>query len=170
MGKKRLRKLVILRGLPGSGKTDKAKALSEMYEDGVIVSTDDYFRDYPGGNIVNFDTRKLWKAHEEAREKALDAMRRKINPVIIDNINIGFWEMYPYVLMGFHRGYFIEFVPMMDYTIEELYGFNKGRIRYEKFEQWESSYRNVKHIYQILYEKHSLRKWKNKKEKLENRW
>ena len=40
-----------------------------MYEDGVIVSTDDYFRDYPGGNIVNFDTRKLWKAHEEAREK-----------------------------------------------------------------------------------------------------
>lgn len=30
---------------------------------------------------------------------ALAAMSRKENPVIIDNMNIRFWEMYPYILM-----------------------------------------------------------------------
>ena len=30
--------------------------------------------------------------------------------------------IYLFLFQGFHRGYFIEFVPMMDYTIEELYG------------------------------------------------
>lgn len=164
MGKRRWRRLIILRGLPGSGKTIKAEALLDQYGSGVIVSADDYFRNGPNGEIVNFDPRKLQIAHEEAQDKALAAMSRKENPVIIDNINIRFWEMYPYVVMGFHRGYFIEFVTLMDYSIDELYGFNRRRIRYEKLEEWESSYRPVKHIYKILFDREARLRW------AEERW
>ncbi|XP_076130739.1 NEDD4-binding protein 2-like 1 [Alosa pseudoharengus] len=166
MGRRRWRKLIILRGPPGSRKTDKANELLNDFKErgiyGIIVSADDYFRN-PNGEIVDIDPRELWEAHKEAREKAFDAMLRKANPIIIDNTNMEFQYMYPYVFMGFRRGYWIEFVDLMDEDVSpyDSYRRCKEKIPLEKFEKWKASYRKVKHIYQILYDPVSRCKWKN---------
>ncbi|KAG5284707.1 hypothetical protein AALO_G00029610 [Alosa alosa] len=166
MGRRRWRKLIILRGLPGSRKTDKANELLKYFKErgmyGIIVSADDYFRNGPNGEIVNFDARKLYEAHKEAREKAWDAMLRKENPIIIDNINMEFQYMYPYVFRGFRKRYWIEFVDLMDDNVPtyDSYRRCKGKIPLEKFEKWKASYRKVKHINQILHDPVSKSKWK----------
>ncbi|XP_062391689.1 NEDD4-binding protein 2-like 1 [Sardina pilchardus] len=163
MGRRRSRKLIIIRGLPGSGKTRKAKQLLNEYGGGIIVSADDYFRNGPDGEMVDFHPSKLRVAHERAMEKASDAMSRKENPVIIDNINMEFQYMYPYVFMGFRRGYWIEFVDLVDEEAspDEYYRRCQERIPLEKFEKWLDAYRRVRHIYQILYDPVSRRRWKN---------
>ncbi|XP_062391691.1 NEDD4-binding protein 2-like 1 [Sardina pilchardus] len=163
MGRRRWRKLIIMRGLPGSLKTDKANELLKEYDGGIIVSADDYFRNGPNGEMVNFDPSKLWVAHMKAQRKASDALSRKENPVIIDNINMEFQYMYPYVFMGFRKGYWIEFEDLMDEEASpnDFHRRCKYKIPLEKFEKWKASYRRVRHIYQILRDPESRRKWKN---------
>lgn len=53
--------LVLLRGLPGSGKSFLARTLQEDNPGGVILSTDDYF--YINGQY-QFDVKYLGEAHE----------------------------------------------------------------------------------------------------------
>ncbi|EDO49718.1 predicted protein, partial [Nematostella vectensis] len=91
--------LILMRGLPGSGKTSLAK---QLRANGVIYSTDDFFVN--NGNY-EFDLMKLSDAHEWNKKRALKAMEEGISPVIIDNTNTQSWEMRPYVLMAQRLGY-----------------------------------------------------------------
>lgn len=59
--------LVLVRGLPGSGKTTFAKSLP-----GVHISADDYFYDDAGN--YNFDPTKLGAAHNECQDRVDCAM------------------------------------------------------------------------------------------------
>ncbi|XP_046561488.1 uncharacterized protein LOC124270515 [Haliotis rubra] len=94
--------LVLLRGLPGSGKSYLA---GEIVFDGVILSTDDYFLRC-GEYRYNQD--QLTEAHTWNKQRACDAMERHVSPVIIDNTNTMDWEMLPYVKMAVARGYDVE--------------------------------------------------------------
>uniref|UniRef100_A0A3B5L9C6 NEDD4 binding protein 2-like 2 n=1 Tax=Xiphophorus couchianus TaxID=32473 RepID=A0A3B5L9C6_9TELE len=75
--------LILLRGLPGSGKTTLARELLSTGPSGIILSTDDYF--------------------------VSDAMHDGCSPIIIDNTNLQAWEMKPYVKMALDRGYKVDF-------------------------------------------------------------
>ncbi|XP_052089601.1 uncharacterized protein LOC127726317 isoform X2 [Mytilus californianus] len=86
-----VRVLIILRGLPGSGKSTLAR---ELKGNGDIFSADDYFMN---GDVYCYDQRKLTDAHDHCRRKALEAVRKDVSPVIIDNTNTQVWEMCPYV-------------------------------------------------------------------------
>ncbi|NWT85051.1 N4BP2 protein, partial [Lanius ludovicianus] len=89
--------LVLLRGVPGSGKSYLARNLLEDNPGGIILSTDDYF--YKHGNYL-YDPDCLGEAHDWNRKRAKEAFEMRISPIIIDNTNIQAWEMKPYVTLA----------------------------------------------------------------------
>ncbi|XP_031198326.1 NEDD4-binding protein 2 isoform X2 [Mastomys coucha] len=98
--------LVLLRGLPGSGKSFLARTLQEDNPGGVILSTDDYF--YINGQY-QFDVKYLAEAHEWNQNRAKEAFEKKVSPVIIDNTNLQAWEMKPYVALSQKHKYKVLF-------------------------------------------------------------
>ncbi|NXU17656.1 N4BP2 protein, partial [Pardalotus punctatus] len=89
--------LVLLRGVPGSGKSYLARSLLEDNPSGIILSTDDYF--YKHGQY-HYDPDCLAEAHDWNRKRAKEAFEMRISPIIIDNTNIQAWEMKPYVTLA----------------------------------------------------------------------
>ncbi|NXI53768.1 N4BP2 protein, partial [Chloroceryle aenea] len=89
--------LVLLRGVPGSGKSYLARALLEDNPGGIVLSTDDYFcKD----GQYHYDPDCLGEAHDWNRKRAKEAFEMRISPIIIDNTNIQAWEMKPYVTLA----------------------------------------------------------------------
>lgn len=93
-------KLVIVRGIPGSGKTFTAKQIAGT--EGLIFSTDNFF--IKDGKY-EFKPNLIGKAHEWNYDCAEQAMKEKRPLVIIDNTNTTAWEMKKYVLAGRKYGY-----------------------------------------------------------------
>ncbi|NXK99237.1 N4BP2 protein, partial [Mesembrinibis cayennensis] len=98
--------LVLLRGVPGSGKSYLARTLLEDNPAGIILSTDDYF--YKHGQY-HCDPNCLGEAHDWNRKRAKEAFERRISPIIIDNTNIQAWEMKPYVTLALQFKYKVMF-------------------------------------------------------------
>ncbi|NWS14586.1 N4BP2 protein, partial [Pachyramphus minor] len=89
--------LVLLRGVPGSGKSYLARNLLEDNPGGIILSTDDYFNKH---GQYHYDPSCLGEAHDWNRKRAKEAFEVGISPIIIDNTNIQAWEMKPYVTLA----------------------------------------------------------------------
>ncbi|NWQ72760.1 N4BP2 protein, partial [Columbina picui] len=89
--------LVLLRGVPGSGKSYLARTLLEDNPGGIILSTDDYFSKH---GQYHYDPDYLGEAHDWNRKRAKEAFEMRISPIIIDNTNIQAWEMKPYVTLA----------------------------------------------------------------------
>jgi predicted kinase len=98
--------LTLLRGVSGSGKSQRANAIAQSC-DGVIVTTDDFWNDEEGN--YNFDYSLIGEAHNWAREKA-DRVMAWGESVIIDNTNARWWEMFPYLEMAKKYGYPVEVI------------------------------------------------------------
>lgn len=97
------KKLYIMRGLSGSGKSTLAKKLGS---NGIVLSTDDFFMQ---DDEYRFDARKLGEYHKANQERAIEAMRKGISPIVIDNTHTQAWEAKPYVQAGLKYGYDVEF-------------------------------------------------------------
>ncbi|XP_064481786.1 uncharacterized protein LOC135394760 isoform X2 [Ornithodoros turicata] len=93
--------LVLLRGLPGSGKTTLAE---KIRGGGVVLSTDHFFykRD-----AYKFDKTRLPEAHEWNKGRVKRAVEEGRTPVIVDNTNIEAWEMMPYVAIALRGRYHV---------------------------------------------------------------
>ncbi|XP_050566219.1 NEDD4-binding protein 2-like 2 isoform X3 [Cygnus atratus] len=98
--------LLILRGLPGSGKSTLSRILLGESCDGIVLSTDDYFRQQDG---YMYNVVQLGDAHDWNQKRAKQAMEQGRSPVIIDNTNTQAWEMKPYVEVALEKGYRVEF-------------------------------------------------------------
>jgi NEDD4-binding protein 2 len=99
------KKLVIMRGLPGSGKTTLAKQIAG--ESGLIYSCDDFFTK---DGIYTFNPKKLTESHEWNQQRATISMEKGEPLIIIDNTNTRKWEAKPYVKSAVDNGYEVEFV------------------------------------------------------------
>jgi ABC-type oligopeptide transport system ATPase subunit len=100
--------MIINRGLPGSGKSTLSKKIYHLYgsENGsIICSGDDFFVTETGE--YKFDASKLADAHTHAQNKASDACRNSISPVIIDNTNIKYWEVNKYLSIARSHNYIV---------------------------------------------------------------
>ena len=100
--------LIIMRGIPGSGKSTKAK---ELVGNGSIHSTDDVIEaigDYNAffaNMVANKDFSPLSKVHNTNFQNAVTSMKNGTTPVIIDNTNIRPNEAKNYVEAALNLGY-----------------------------------------------------------------
>ncbi|XP_054066119.1 uncharacterized protein LOC128913098 isoform X2 [Rissa tridactyla] len=127
--------LLILRGLPGSGKSTLSRILLGQSRDGMVFSTDDYFRQQDG---YTYNAAQLGDAHEWNQKRAKQAMEQGKSPVIIDNTNTQAWEMKPYVEVALEKGYRVEFHEpdtWWKFDPEELEKRNKHGVTREKIAQ-----------------------------------
>uniref|UniRef100_A0A8B9MBD4 NEDD4-binding protein 2-like 2 n=1 Tax=Accipiter nisus TaxID=211598 RepID=A0A8B9MBD4_9AVES len=127
--------LLILRGLPGSGKSTLSRILLRQSCDGIVFSTDDYFRQQDG---YTYNAAQLGDAHDWNQKRAKQAMEQGKSPVIIDNTNTQAWEMKPYVEVALEKGYRVEFHEpdtWWKFDPEELEKRNKHGVTREKIAQ-----------------------------------
>ena len=89
--------MVILKGLPGSGKTFTSEQLKRVYPNAIICSAYKYFLD---GNDVH-DSRRL------CQKDAENAAQRNERIIIIDNDNIKCWEVCQYTRICRKYNYFV---------------------------------------------------------------
>jgi predicted kinase len=105
--------LILLRGLPGSGKTTLAKLLSEdnTYP---IFSVDDFFTNAETGEYVfNFSDNHL--AYKQCELLAKDAMRQNISKIFVHNTFTLDWELEPYFKLANEFNYKLFIVTVENY-------------------------------------------------------
>ena len=140
--------LVIMRGIPGAGKSTKAKSLVGK---GKIHSTDDVieaggdYNEFFAKMIANKDFTPLSRAHSTNLKNAIASMKAGETPVIVDNTNIKQNEPKAYVIAALEMGYAdnnIKFVDIGTAGLEaaELAKRNSHGVPLEKIEQMIASH------------------------------
>lgn len=100
--------LIIMRGIPGSGKSTKAKSL---VGNGKIHSTDDVieaggdYNEFFAKMIASKDFAPLSRVHSTNLKNAIASMKSGVSPVIIDNTNIKQNESKAYIVAALEMGY-----------------------------------------------------------------
>jgi len=97
-----MKKLYIIRGIPGSGKSTHARSLNipDHFEA-------DMWFDQNGG----YDANKIKQAHSWCLSRTLESMREG-RSVVVSNTFIRLWEMKPYQEAAEHFGYEVEEITM----------------------------------------------------------
>jgi hypothetical protein len=121
-----MNKMIIMRGISGSGKSTLAR---QLVGNGVICSADDYFM--VEGKYV-FDPTKLASNHKKCYNKALGAVQQNISPVVIDNTNLVFRDMKPYLELAKKYNYAIEIAQIDLDDIDELLRRQESRAHINK--------------------------------------
>lgn len=137
--------LIILRGLPGSGKSYLARKIVEIsigsnHYHNFIFSADDYFM--RRGNY-QYDPTKIHEAHSFNQQRAFAAMNRGVSPVIIDNTNTQLWEMKPYAMFAAQHAYIIEILEPgtpWAFNERELFGRNTHQVPRVKLKEMLTRY------------------------------
>lgn len=101
-----MKKLILMVGIPGSGKSTQARFIQEE-EGGVILSTDDLFQ---SGEHYLWSAHLISMAHMLNQGKCREAMSRSISPIIIDNTNVRKNDRAHYITLAEEFGYTVELV------------------------------------------------------------
>lgn len=96
------KKLIILRGVPGSGKTWLAQKL-KAEQNAHVFCNDDLLTDEYGVHVWT-EERSLW-AHHENQKLAAKAMREGLSPLVLDNPNLRPFVATPYVRIAKYYNY-----------------------------------------------------------------
>jgi predicted kinase len=86
--------VILLRGLPGSGKTTLASLWSAI-PGAVVVSLDDYFTDAAGNYHFRFQDNHL--AYQQCIDRVAEAMIHASPTIVVHNTFVYDWEMKPYL-------------------------------------------------------------------------
>jgi predicted kinase len=120
--------ILIMRGLPGSGKTTLAKTMTGY----VRCSADDFFM---VEGEYRFDRNLLPEAHKTCRQNVEEALKAGLN-VIVDNTNVRLWQMQDYIDVARRYKATIAYVDLFDggCTDEELASRNVHGVPVENIE------------------------------------
>jgi predicted kinase len=117
-----VKKIIIMRGLPGSGKSTRAlrhmNSAIVANEMSSIVSADDYFTH---DGLYDFNPSKLRDAHADCFSKFLIALIKGHNLIVVDNTNTQLWEFENYLRVAHIAGYEI--------TIDEAIAKDEAEIK-----------------------------------------
>ena len=145
--------MYIMRGVSGSGKSTTARNLGAG---GVVFSTDDYFSQEKGS--YDFNPSKLGVAHDWNKDRAEQAVREGISPIVIDNTNTQAWEMQPYVEIAMNHGYRIKIV---EPTSPWWKQFNPGMSKEELSELANTLYEKGTHGVPLFAIEKMLERWEH---------
>jgi len=93
--------LILLRGLPGSGKSTLGEVILHTYglnNTNNVLSADDFFVDEKGN--YNFDVTKLKEAHNSCQLKCAERMKLQLSKIVVANTFTQDWEMQSYFDMA----------------------------------------------------------------------
>ncbi len=104
--------LILLRGLPGAGKSTLAKLLSEegRYP---VFSVDDYFEKENGTYAFKFDENHL--AYKQCVSNTEQAMKLGEKKIFVHNTFTMDWEIEPYLALAGKYGYTIHVLTVENY-------------------------------------------------------
>lgn len=105
--------LILLRGLPGAGKSSLAKLLAENRYP--VFSTDDYFTDRSGNYHFNFEENHI--AYKRCEENTRAAMNKGAEKIFLHNTFTMEWELEPYFKLAAEYNYTVFVV-----TVEKRHG------------------------------------------------
>ena len=117
-----MKQLILLRGLPGSGKSTFAKSLgvSEHYEADMFFERNGKYE---------FDPSRLKDAHQWCRHSVMDAMKEGHSKIIVSNTFTQEWEMEAYYLLAEELGYQVFSVVVENrHNGENIHGCPKDKI------------------------------------------
>jgi tRNA uridine 5-carbamoylmethylation protein Kti12 len=103
--KKYIGDLILLRGVPGSGKTTLGKTILRCVasDDPDVISADDFFVDKDGN--YNFDATKLKEAHAQSQQRCATKMKNEFSRIVVANTFTQKWEMDVYYEMAERYNY-----------------------------------------------------------------
>jgi energy-coupling factor transporter ATP-binding protein EcfA2 len=128
-----MKTIILLRGLPGSGKTTLAKSLA-----GLHIEADMYFIDKETGEY-KFDGSKLKYAHGWCQDVVEHWMNDGIERIIVSNTFTQEWEMEAYYILAKSYGYVVHSV-----IVENRHGgVNQHGVPADKLEEMKNRF-NVK--------------------------
>ena len=101
--------MFLMRGLPGSGKSTLVNAIKSVYAknatgDFLVCSADNFFMI---DGSYTFDASRLSDAHQDCQDRMKDAVISRLRTIVIDNTNVMYWEMKPYIQMANQEGYIV---------------------------------------------------------------
>jgi predicted kinase len=97
--------LILLRGLPGSGKSTLGSIILQLPNNNPqeVLSADDFFLNNEGEYI--FDASKLKEAHNYCQFRCSERMRQQRARIVVANTFTEEWEMEPYFEMANRYNY-----------------------------------------------------------------
>ena len=97
--------LILLRGLPGAGKTTLAKTILQLREsdEPEVLSADDFFINENG--MYEFDFAKIKEAHQYCQFRCSERMRQQKAKIVVANTFTQEWEMKIYFEMAERYNY-----------------------------------------------------------------
>jgi predicted kinase len=114
-----MKKVIILRGIPGSGKSTWALEQAQNRDDVFICSSDHFFE-----SLGRFDPRLLPEAHARCLQKFIMLLSDPRScTVIVDNTNVRKWEFAHYELLARAMGAEVKVVTFKPRDLEELQTF-----------------------------------------------
>ncbi len=120
--------LIILRGLPGSGKSTIAQSISEENKYPVF-SIDDYFTD-PYTKEYAFDFSKNHLAYKQCELNTEKAMQEKCSKIILHNTFTINWEIEPYFALAKKYSYMVFILTVEKYhNSENLHGISEDQLK-----------------------------------------
>lgn len=92
--------IVLLRGIPGSGKSTLGDVILQTTQSNNqdVLSADNFFNDDKGN--YNFDVTKLKEAHNWCQQKCAERMKLEFSKIVVANTFTQDWEMAPYFEMA----------------------------------------------------------------------
>lgn len=125
--------LILLRGLPGAGKSTLASFLAQKED--VVLSIDDYFTD-PKTGCYTFDHSRNHLAYKQCEENVHKAMEEGRGRIFCHNVFSLDWEMEPYFTLAKKFGYQVHVVTVENYhgkkNVHEISEEQVGKMR-EKY-------------------------------------
>ena len=125
--------LILLRGLPGSGKTTLANIILQQPNNNPqeVLSADDFFENKDGE--YNFDVTKLKEAHNYCQFRCSERMRQQKSRIVVANTFTQEWEMDEYFKMAERYNYRVHTVIVENrHGNENIHGVPKDKLQQMK--------------------------------------